>query len=160
MRSLIAKIAALMVAFPLASSAWAAGACPATESMRGGANNYRPNAPVVENLGTGWTVTGTVREAGTCTPIKGVRVQVWSATERGGEREPSNRGSVITDANGVYTMEISEVRPQFGQPHIHIAHDDPGYETLFLRPVLGAGDDQGMTVDFVLSPTTGNAPQS
>ena len=156
MRSLMAA-ALVCAALPAAAQE----ACLATKTMRGGANNYSPNAPIVDNLGTGWTVSGTVREAGTCRPIVGARVQVWSATERGGEREPSNRGPVLTDAEGRYVMEISEVRPQFGQPHIHIAYDDPGYETLFLRPVLGSGHEEEMTVDFILQPGPGaDAPRS
>lgn len=127
--------------------------CAATETMRGGRNNYRPNAPVVENLGTGWTLTGVVREAGSCTPLPGVRIQVWAATDRGGERTPSNHGSVLTDADGRYTMPFSEIRPQGGQLHVHIAHDDPGHEPVFLRWVLARGDTEGMTVDINLAPS-------
>lgn len=157
-----ASFTASLAGLPVAAPALAAeGACPATESMRGGRNNYRPNAPIVDNLGVGWQVSGTVRVAGTCAPIAGARVQVWSATDRGGEREPSNHGSVLTDAQGRYVMAISEVRPNFGQLHIHVAFDDPGYDALFLRPVLGPGDSAAMTVDFVLSPDGGSdAPGS
>lgn len=163
MRSITAAALALSalqtVSFPAPAQAQAQ--CAATETMRGGRNNYRANAPLVENLGTGWQVSGIVREAGSCAPIAGIRVQVWSATDRGGEREPSNHGSVLTDADGRYVMQVSEIRPMGGQLHIHVAFDDPGYEPLFLRPVLGRGDTEEMTVDFVLQPTSGrNAQES
>jgi protocatechuate 3,4-dioxygenase beta subunit len=136
------------------------GALAATETMRGGANNYIPGAPMVDNLGTGFTASGIVREAGSGKPLRNLRIQIWAATERGGEREPSNRGSVVTDANGRYRLDISPIVPQFGQPHIHIAYDDPGFATLFLRPVLNSRHDKSMTVDFVLAPTAGNAGKS
>ena len=62
------------------------GAYKPTETMRGGANNYEPNAPLVENLGTGFVVTGLVRRAGNGEPLRNVRVQIWTATDRGGEQ--------------------------------------------------------------------------
>ncbi|MFC5419902.1 MAG: twin-arginine translocation pathway signal [Stutzerimonas stutzeri] len=132
------------------------GALAATETMRGGANNYIPGAPMVDNLGTGFTASGIVREAGSGKPLRNLRIQIWAATERGGEREPSNRGSVVTDANGRYRLEISPIVPQFGQPHIHIAYDDPGFATLFLRPVLNSRHDKSMVTDFVLAPAAAN----
>lgn len=134
-------------------------ALPATETMRGGANNYFPNAPLVDNLGTGFVASGLVRRSDTGRPASGVRIQIWAATERGGEREPSNRGSVITDDSGRYRLEISQIVPQFGQPHIHIAYDDGAFETLFLRPVLKSRDETALAVDFVLAPTPGSVPQ-
>jgi hypothetical protein len=36
------------------------GSYKPTEAMAGGANNYEPNAPLVENLGTGFVVSGLV----------------------------------------------------------------------------------------------------
>jgi len=133
-----------------------AGPYTPTETMRGGANNYIPNAPRVDNLGTGFAASGVVRKAGSGEPLRNLRIQIWAATERGGEREPSNRGSVMTDGNGRYRLEFSPIVPQFGQPHIHIAYDDPGFATLFLRPVLNSRHDKTMNVDFVLAPSAGN----
>lgn len=161
-RTLIAAALALspVLVFPGPQAlAQDAAGCAATETMRGGKNNYVANAPRVENLGTGFVVTGTVREAGTCAPLPHVRVQIWTATERGGEREPSNRGSVVTDAEGKFRLETSPVVPQFGQAHIHVAFDDPGFEPLFLRPVLKSRNDTGITVDFNLA-RGADAPKS
>jgi hypothetical protein len=152
-RSLIVGAAALAApGLGSSSFAQAAGALAPTATMPGGANNYFPNAPLVQNLGTGFTVSGVVRRAGDGQPLPNLRVQIWAATERGGERVPSNRGSVMTGPDGRYSLDISPIVPQFGQPHIHIAYDDPGFATLFLRPVLGSRHDKTMSADFVLAP--------
>lgn len=123
-----------------------------TRSMRGGANNYAPNAPLVDNLGTGFEVSGTVRRAGDGAPISGARIQIWAATARGGEREPSNHGSVLTDSKGVYRLEMSQIVPNFGQPHGHLAYDDGSFQTVFLRPVMGSRSDTSLQAHFVLAP--------
>ncbi|KPH81975.1 hypothetical protein [Bosea vaviloviae] len=130
-----------------------------TETMAGGSNNYVANAPLVQNLGTGFVASGVVRRAGDGKPLSNIRVQIWAATERGGERVPSNRGSVMTGPDGSYRLDISPIVPQFGQPHIHIAYDDPGFATLFLRPVLNSRHDKALTADFVLAPAAGNEPR-
>ncbi|NJO48529.1 MAG: hypothetical protein HC840_02495 [Leptolyngbyaceae cyanobacterium RM2_2_4] len=126
--------------------------CVATETMPGGDNFYVPNAPLVQNLGRGLVVQGTVREAESCAPVRNARIQIWLNTERGGEGEASNRGSVMTDENGRYSLETSPVVSQFGQPHIHIAYDDGDYRSLFLRAVMESEDVSTFTVDFILEP--------
>lgn len=135
----------------LMSPAQAAGLKP-TQTMRGGSNNYRPNAPLVERLGTGFIVSGTVLRAGSGAPVANTRIQIWAATTLGGEREPRNHGSVLTDTNGTYRLEMEQIVPNFGQPHAHLAYDDGAYKTLFLRPVMPSAQDTSLTVDFVLQP--------
>ncbi|RDJ19714.1 twin-arginine translocation pathway signal [Bosea caraganae] len=127
--------------------------------MPGGSNNYIANAPLVQNLGTGFVASGVVRRAGDGAPLSNVRVQIWAATERGGERVTSNRGSVMTGPDGTYRLEISPIVPQFGQPHIHIAYDDRDFATLFLRPVLSSRHDKSITADFVLALASSNEPR-
>jgi hypothetical protein len=144
---------------PAIAQSSAAGSFAPTATMPGGANNYIANAPLVQNLGTGFDVSGVVRRAGSGAPLPNLRIQIWAATERGGERVPSNRGSVMTEPDGTYRLAISPIVPQFGQPHIHIAYDDPGFATLFLRPVLNSRHDKTMTVDFVLAPAAANEPR-
>ncbi len=135
-------------AFP---PALAAGLAP-TQSMRGGANNYRPNAPFVERLGSGFWVSGTVRRAGDGAALQGARIQIWAATTLGGEREPRNHGSVLTAADGSFRLEMEQIVPNFGQPHAHLAYDDGAYETVFLRPVMPSARDTSVSADFVLAP--------
>lgn len=129
----------------------ATGLAP-TKTMRGGSNNYRANAPLVDNLGSGFQVSGTVRQAGGGAPLSGVRIQIWAATARGGEREPSNHGSVMTAADGSFQLEMSQIVPNFGQPHAHLAYDDADFETVFLRPVMGSSSDTSVQAHFVLAP--------
>lgn len=131
--------------------------CVATKTMPGGDNLYVANAPLVDDLGAGFVVSGVVRTAGSCEPVRNARIQIWLNTERGGEGLASNRGSVMTDGEGRYRLETSKVVPQFGQPHVHIAYDDPAYGRLFLRPVLKSEQDASISVDFALAP---NAPSS
>ena len=131
--------------------AFAQGLTP-TRTMRGGSNNYRPNAPLVDRLGQGFWVTGTVRRAGDGAPLQGVRIQIWAATTLGGEREPRNHGSVLTAADGSFRLETEQIVPNFGQPHAHLAYDDSAYETVFLRPVMPSAADTSVSADFILAP--------
>jgi len=128
-----------------------------TPTMRGGANNYRPGAPIVERIGGGgfWT-TGTVRSAVDGAPIAGRRIQVWAHTTEGHERDARSHGATLTDAFGVFRIEMPQIVPAFGQPHGHLAYDadydDGGFETVFLRPVMARASDTSLHVEFVLRP--------
>jgi hypothetical protein len=124
-----------------------------TKTMRGGSNNYRPNAPLVTALGSGFVMSGVVRAAGSGKPLDGVRIQIWAATTLGGEREPRNHGSVLTAADGSYTLEMEQIVPNFGQPHAHLAYDDAQYKTVFLRPVMPSAKDTSLQADFNLVAT-------
>lgn len=156
-RSLLIGAGAIGVALGTGSTglvvpAQARTAFEPTETMRGGSNNYRPNAPLVANLGTGFLMYGTVLKAGTGEPLPGTRIQIWAATHRGGEREPSNHGSVLTGADGSYRLEMTQIVPNFGQPHGHLAYDDGDFRTVFLRPVMGSRSDTSLEANFVLAP--------
>lgn len=128
-----------------------------TPTMRGGANNYRPGAPIVDRIGGGgfWTI-GTVRRAGDGAPLAGRRIQVWAHTTEGHERDERSHGATLTDADGVFRIEMPQIVPAFGQPHGHLAYDadfdDAGFETVFLRPVMAQASDTELHVEFVLRP--------
>ena len=141
------------VAAPLTgiAPALAQGLAP-TQSMRGGSNNYRPDAPLVDRLGRGFWVTGKVRRAADGAPLEGVRIQIWAATTLGGEREPRNHGSVLTASDGSFRLETEQIVPNFGQPHAHLAYDDGAFDTVFLRPVMPSASDTSVNADFVLAP--------
>ena len=92
--------------------------------MRGGANNYLPNAPIVERIGRGgFWMTGTVRRADDGAPLAGQRIQIWAHTTEGHERDAHSHGATLTDANGVFRLEMPQIVPAFGQPHGHRAYD-------------------------------------
>ena len=122
--------------------------CEATESNPGGTNNYIPDAPERDSLGSGFVITGLVRSAAGCRPLQDVRIQVWLATETGGEQD--NRASVRTDAEGRYRIETAPTVPQFGEPNIHVAYADGEYRDVFIRRVVDL-DDSRARVDLTLA---------
>ncbi len=136
----------------LLTPAHAAGLAP-TPTMRGGANNYRPNAPIVERIGGGgFWMTGTVRRAGDGAPLEGQRIQMWAHTTEGHERDAASHGATLTDADGVFRLEMPQIVPAFGQAHGHLAYDSSDFKTVFLRPLLASPNDTTLNVDFVLEP--------
>lgn len=147
-----ATTALLAEPFGLVTPATAATGFAPTRTMRGGANNYRPNAPLVERTGSGFFVRGKVLRAGDGAPLQGVRIQIWAATVLGGEPDPVNHGSVLTRADGSFQLEMAQIVPNFGQPHAHLAYDDGAYKTVFLRPVMPSARDTSVSADFVLAP--------
>jgi protocatechuate 3,4-dioxygenase beta subunit len=129
----------------------------ATPTMRGGANNYLPGAPVVERIGGGgFWMTGTVHRAGDGAPLAGRRIQIWAHTTEGHERDAHSHGATLTDEDGNFRLEMPQIVPAFGQPHGHLAydteHDDGGYQTVFLRPIMPSASDKSLHVAFVLQP--------
>ena len=122
--------------------------CKATQSNPGGTNNYIPDAPAAESLGSGFVITGRVRAADGCRPLRDVRIQVWLATETGGEQD--NRASVRTGEDGRYRIETAPTVPQFGEPNIHVGYDDERYEPVFIRRVVDL-DDERAVVDLTLA---------
>ncbi len=126
-----------------------------TPTMRGGANNYRPGAPIVERIGGGgFWMSGTVRRVGDGAPLEGIRIQIWAHTTEGHEREAQSHGATLTDADGAFRLEMPQIVPAFGQPHGHLAYDAEydgnGFETVFLRPVMPSESDTSLNVHFVL----------
>lgn len=125
----------------------------ATPSMRGGANNYQPGAPIVERIGGGgFLMSGTVRRAGDGAPLAGQRIQIWAHTTEGYESNPQSHGATLTDDNGVFSLEMPQIVPAFGQPHGHLAYDGDDFETVFLRPVMPSSEDTSLEAHFVLKP--------
>ncbi|WP_170761836.1 twin-arginine translocation pathway signal [Ruegeria lacuscaerulensis] len=124
-----------------------------TPSMRGGSNNYRPGAPIVDRIGGGgFWMTGTVRRAGDGAPLPGQRIQIWAHTTEGHERDPQSHGATLTDANGKFRLEMPQIVPAFGQPHGHLAYDSGEFETVFLRPIMSSSKDKTLAAHFVLQP--------
>ncbi|MFK8081659.1 MAG: hypothetical protein AB8B97_15340 [Granulosicoccus sp.] len=128
-----------------------------TPTMRGGANNYRPGAPIVDRIGGGgFWMTGTVHRAGDGAPLSGRRIQMWAHTTEGHERDAHSHGATLTDDDGNFRLEMPQIVPAFGQAHGHLAydaeHDDGGFETVFLRPIMASAKDTTLHVAFVLQP--------
>jgi len=129
----------------------------ATPTMRGGSNNYRPGAPIVQRIGGGgFLMTGSVRRAGDGAPLAGRRIQVWAHTTEGHERDPESHGATLTGDDGLFQLDMPQIVPAFGQAHGHLAYDpdldDASFETVFLRPVMASANEKTLHVDFVLRP--------
>ena len=102
-----------------------------TRSMRGGSNNYLPGAPIVERIGGGgFWMSGTVRRAGDGAPPSGQRIQIWAHTTEGYESDEGSHGATLTDAKGVFRLEMPQIVPAFGQPHGHLAYDSRDFKTV------------------------------
>lgn len=130
-----------------------ANSFPATRTMRGGANNYRSNAPIVDKIGGGgFWMTGTVKRAGDGKPLAGQRIQIWAHTTEGHERDPHSHGATLTDEDGNFKLEMPQIVPAFGQAHGHLAYDSDDFETVFLRPVMSSSKDKTLSAHFVLKP--------
>lgn len=130
----------------------AAGLAP-TPTMRGGANNYRPGAPIVERIGDGgFWMSGTVHRAGDGAPLEGMRIQIWAHTTEGHERDQRSHGATLTNAAGEYRLEMPQIVPAFGQAHAHLAYDSPDFETVFLRPLMDSPTQTSLEAHFVLKP--------
>lgn len=124
----------------------------ATPSMRGGANNYLPDAPIVDKIGGGgFWMTGTVKRAGDGAPLEGQRIQIWAHTTEGHERDAHSHGATLTDKNGEFRLEMPQIVPAFGQAHGHLAYDSDDFETVFLRPVMSSPKDKTLSAHFVLA---------
>jgi hypothetical protein len=122
--------------------------CEATESNPGGTNNYIPDAPELDSLGEGFVITGLVRSARGCQPLEDVPVQVWLATQTGGEQD--NRATVRTGPDGRYRIETAPTVAQFGEPNIHVGYDGGDYREVFIRRVVDL-DDRRAVVDLTLA---------
>lgn len=124
-----------------------------TNSMRGGSNNYLPNAPIVDKIGSGgFWMMGSVRRAGDGAPLAGQRIQIWAHTTEGHERDPDSHGATLTDSNGIFRLEMPQIVPAFGQPHGHLAYDSDEFKTVFLRPVMSHAKNTSLEAHFVLQP--------
>ncbi|MGD9924697.1 MAG: twin-arginine translocation pathway signal [Pseudorhodoplanes sp.] len=124
-----------------------------TLSMQGGSNNYRPGAPIVDRIGRGgFWMSGTVRRAGDGAPLAGQRIQIWAHTTEGYENDQRSHGATLTDANGVFRLEMPQIVPAFGQPHGHLAYDSGVYKTVFLRPVMPSAKVTSLEAHFVIQP--------
>lgn len=124
-----------------------------TPTMRGGANNYLPGAPIVSRIGNGgFWMTGSVRRAGDGAPLPGIRIQIWAHTTEGRENDPHSHGATLTGPDGQFRLEMPQIVPVFGQPHGHLAYEGSGFRTVFLRPVMPSASNKTLSAHFVLQP--------
>ncbi|WP_425427960.1 twin-arginine translocation pathway signal [Aliiruegeria haliotis] len=98
------------------------------------------------------SVHGVRSRAGDGAPLAWRRIQIWAHTTEGHERDPHSHGATITDANGIFRLEMPQIVPAFGQPHGHLAVDSGEFEAVFLRPVMRRPKDRSQETHVVLQP--------
>lgn len=117
----------------LAGLATGAGAaCTATRQDEIGPF-YRPDAPVRSVIGTGYLLQGVVRDAASCKPLSGARIEFWQAGPAG-VYDDAHRATVYSDRKGRYRLQTSFPPPYARRPaHIHILVDMRGYAGLITQ---------------------------
>ena len=124
--------------------------CVATAAGEAGPN-YVAGAPRRAAVGAGYTLTGTVLEAGSCQAAADALVEFWLAGPDGTYGD-AYRASVLTDAAGRFSFESDPPPAYSGQsPHIHLRISAPGYHAVFLLHYPAAGASEG-EVAAVLAP--------
>lgn len=71
---------------------------------------YRPNAPVRSTIGKGYLLEGTVRDASSCRPVAGARIEFWQAGPGGAYDDAHRRPS------SAIRMDATALRPPFLPP--------------------------------------------
>jgi len=114
---------------------------------------YRKGAPVRDEVGEGYLLTGTVKSARDCRPLAGAKIEVWLNGPEG-KYGDDWWATLYSDANGNYRFE-SHVPVNFGSrpPHIHMVVNADGYRELITQhyPLKGAAK---AVFDLVLIPAT------
>ena len=112
--------------------------------------NYTPTAPKRANVGSGFVLTGTIRESGDCLPIAGATVVFLLAGPNG--YTDKLRGTVVADKNGRYRFQspfpVSSGGPP---PHIHMNVAADAFLPIQTEVFPGTGSASG-TFDIVLDP--------
>jgi hypothetical protein len=112
--------------------------CPATPSDALGPF-YKPDAPVRSKIGTGYVLTGTVRDTTTCLPVTGAQIEAWQVNEQA-EYSDDKRATLFSNKQGGYRLDSNRPLPYAGRPpHIHMRVSAPGYQPLVTQhyPVDG-----------------------
>jgi protocatechuate 3,4-dioxygenase beta subunit len=111
---------------------------------------YSPNAPLREATGKGLAVSGFVRSATTCEPIRAANIEWWQANPAG-DLDDANRGALVTGATGGYGVDTDFPPPYYERPsHIHFKALAPGHRPLTAQLSLKGGE-RAVTFDLVLA---------
>ena len=107
--------------------------------------------PVRSVVGRGLVVMGTVRSAGSCTPIPGARLEWWQANPRG-QYDDAHRATQAVDGEGRYRLETSVPGLYPGRPvHLHVKVSAPGHRALITQ-LYPKPEQTEISFDFVLRP--------
>ena len=124
--------------------------CPPTpEDLKG--PFYKPDAPVRDSVGSGYTLQGTVKSALDCSPIADAKIEFWQAAPNG-RYDDHHRATLFPGPSGTYRFE-THMPPEYGfrPPHIHIRVEADGFDVLVTQhyPAKGSRNDR---FNLVLTP--------
>ena len=137
----------LVLALPAAATAQPTSCTPSKPDMLG--PFYKPDAPERAATGQGLVVSGTVRSAKGCAPLRGAQLEWWSADGRG-EYHDELRATQKTGADGAFRYEtVSPGRYPGRPPHLHVKISAPGHRTLVTQ-VYPRDGQRALATDFVL----------
>jgi len=141
-------VGTLLLLVPAISCAASGGCAPTPQDEIG--PFYRPDAPVRSRIGTGYTLSGTVRSAVDCRPIPNARIEFWQAGPNG-VYDDAHRATIYTDRRGRYRLTTALPPPYARRPsHIHILVDVRGFAGLITQHYPAAGT-RAARFDLVLA---------
>jgi protocatechuate 3,4-dioxygenase beta subunit len=124
--------------------------CVATVANPPG-NHYQPIKENKINVGSGFRVSGYVRQVGDCKPLVGAKVGHWQPGAKG-KYDDGLRAYLLTDRNGHYSF--STERPGSTPPEIYFMVMAPGYKTLITRWVGDTGRRDRVEVNLIVEPAS------
>lgn len=112
---------------------------------------YRPNAPIRNKVGIGYSLRGSVLSTNDCSPLPNAKLEFWLVNSNG-EYDDAHRATVIASPKGKYTFESNRPTDYVGRlPHIHMRITAQGHEELITQHYPKDGDTS-FVFDIVLSP--------
>jgi len=150
MKRLPATILLLLLLLPAPGLSALEYRCPPTPPDADGPF-YRPGAPVTNRIGSGYELSGEVKPALDCTPVRAARIEIWM-TGPDGMYHDRWRATVLPRANGRYYF-VSHFPAPYGSrpPHIHLRVEAAGFQELFTQHYPLPGQKRA-TFDLVLIP--------
>jgi protocatechuate 3,4-dioxygenase beta subunit len=113
---------------------------------------YRPGAPVRDQVGSGYRLSGRVLSLQGCRPLPGTRLEFWLVNPQG-EYDEAHRATLFSDRDGFYRFESNRPTDYVGRlPHIHIMVTAVGHQQLITQHYPGPGQATG-EFDLVLEPS-------
>lgn len=112
---------------------------------------YTAGAPVRSSVGKGYTVSGAVRSAKDCSPVRGAQIEFWLAGPNG-KYDDDHRATMHSDDKGAFRFGSNYPPSYSGRPsHIHIRVSAGGFKTLVTQHYPGK-DSSVAAFDLVLIP--------
>ena len=112
---------------------------------------YRAGAPARSSIGKGYILTGAVRSAKDCAPIRNAEIEFWLVGPDM-KYDDAHRATVVSDDKGAFRFESNYPKPYVGRPpHIHVRVTAKGFIPLVTQHYPAKGKSSGV-FDLVLVP--------